>query len=719
MSGFVSLDGSWLLVCTLFVLMMQAGFVCLETGNVRAKNSVNVALKNIADFCLSSIIFWIFGFGLMFGATYYGFFGTSGFFFEMSNVDIPGVSPASAGAFFFFQLAFCATATTIVSGAVAERMTLLGYLVTAAILSGFIYPVFGHWAWGGLPLGNADGWLAGIGFVDFAGSTVVHSVGGWVALAAIMVIGARAGRFDEKRPIEGHDLSIAALGVMFLWIGWFGFNGGSTLAFNDAVPGILVNTLLAAAAGGMAGLIGSWGCWGRPAVGHTMNGVLAGLVAITAGAHAVDTASAVLVGIIGGLVCMAAAELLERLKIDDAVAAVPVHLAAGIWGTLAVAIFGDLEILGTGLSRSAQLLAQATGIAVAGAYAFSIGYLTLRVLAAFMPLRVRPRAEQIGLNVAEHGYSSALIDLLGEMHLQERQGDFSSSVLVEPHTEAGLFAEQYNKVRQRFNAEVRKREQTANALEEAKTEAELANATKSQFLASMSHELRTPLNAIIGFSDLIHKETFGPVGNPQYKEYIGDVLGAGKHLLGIINDILDLSKIEANKMELYDEELCVADILEECCRVVSAKANEENIKLHCAPTEHLPALRADARVLRQILLNLLSNAIKFTGAGGEVRLSAELEADGRIAISVTDTGIGISLDNIKRAMAPFGQIADEKSQYIPDGTGLGLPLTRALVELHDGTFVIKSKPDEGTTVTARFPETRVLIKSQEKAFSVA
>ncbi|WP_333669652.1 ammonium transporter [Parvibaculum sp.] len=429
-----SIDTVWVLICTVLVLLMQAGFACLESGLVRAKNSINVAVKNVMDFCVAGVGFWLVGFGLMFGVSAGGFLGSSDFAFD----GVAGGNQATAWvmAFFFFQLAFCSTSTTIVSGAVAERMSFRGYAITAAILSMLIYPVFGHWAWGGVLSGEAAGWLESRGFVDFAGSTVVHSVGGWIALAAILVLGPRIGRFgpDGKR-IEPHDMPMATLGMFLLWIGWFGFNGGSTLALNATVPFVLVHTMLAAAAGGLAVVGISWIRNGLPDVQLTLNGILAGLVAITANCHIVSTSNAVLIGAGGGIVCLVASDLLARLRIDDAVDAVPVHLAAGIWGTLAVALFGDVSLFPNGHTRLEQLGVQALGIGAAGVFAFGVSYIVLHLIDRVLPLRVSADAERIGLNIAEHGASSALLDVLGAMEAQASRGDFSRPVHVEPFTE--------------------------------------------------------------------------------------------------------------------------------------------------------------------------------------------------------------------------------------------------------------------------------------------
>jgi Amt family ammonium transporter len=286
------------LLCTFLVLLMQVGFLWLETGLVRAKSSVNITIKNMVDFCISAAVFWAVGFGLMFGAGMpgmNGLVGSGGFFASLES------APAWTKVFFFFQLAFCSTAITIVSGAVAERTTFFGYLAIAFMGALVIYPVFGHWAWGGLLSGEPTGWLEKAGFIDFAGSTVVHSIGGWIALSAVLVVGPRLGRFSRNRHrFVAGNLLLSIAGAFFLWIGWFGFNGGSVLAFDESVPGVLLNTLMAAAAGGLA-VVGLFMIQrSRPDVPSMINGVLAGLVAITANCHIVDIHDALVIGAVGG-----------------------------------------------------------------------------------------------------------------------------------------------------------------------------------------------------------------------------------------------------------------------------------------------------------------------------------------------------------------------------------------------------------------------------------
>jgi len=431
------LDAAWVLVCAGLVFLMQAGFMCLESGLTRAKNTINVAVKNLTDIGFSVVVFWALGFALMFGASKGGVIGTTEFAADTGHAGI------WHAAFFVFQAMFCGTSITIVSGAVAERMRFVGYLVVAFLMASLIYPLFGHWAWNGVAARAATGWLGMQGFVDFAGGTVVHSLAGWVALAAVLCIGPRSGRFPPGEPpqkIPGHNLPVAMLGTVLLWFGWFGFNGGSTLGMNDQVPGLLANTLLGGASGLVVTLMIGWPLRGRPDVDLVINGSLAGLVAITANCNAVNAAAAVIIGGVGGLVMLGLHHLLEWCRIDDAVGVIPVHAGAGVWGTLAVALFGNPAVLATGLDRGAQLWAQLLGIVVCCVWAFGVVYLLLRGINRVFPLRVTPEDEYIGLNVAEHAATTELLDLLTAMDSQAKTGDLSLRVPVEPFTEVGQIA---------------------------------------------------------------------------------------------------------------------------------------------------------------------------------------------------------------------------------------------------------------------------------------
>ncbi|WP_319525166.1 ammonium transporter [uncultured Desulfosarcina sp.] len=436
------IDVFWIVFSASLVFLMQPGFMCLESGLTRSKNSINVAVKNLADFAFSVIGFWAVGYAIMFGFTQSGLFGGTGFFFSFDQGAFPT-------AFFFFQVMFCGTATTIFSGAVAERMKFSSYLVIAGLLAVCVYPVFGHWAWNGLETGEMTGWLGSRGFVDFAGSTVVHSVGDWLALAALLVIGPRDGRFPENGPpreMTAFNLPMSILGVMLLWFGWFGFNGGSTLALNGLVPGIIAKTTLAASTGAAACVLFAWYTTGLPKVTALINGSLGGLVAITACCHCVGSVAAAVIGVVAGLVCLLVEHLLVRFKVDDAVGAVPVHLGCGIWGTLAVALFGDAERLGTGLNGWGQFVIQAEGIVAAFVVAFVIPYFVIRRIDRIWPMRVSIEDEKKGLNVSEHGATTELHDLFEAMDYQTKSGDLSVRVPVEPFTEVGQIAEKYNHV---------------------------------------------------------------------------------------------------------------------------------------------------------------------------------------------------------------------------------------------------------------------------------
>ncbi|WP_440905334.1 ammonium transporter [Catenovulum sp. SX2] len=436
----MNIDILWVLICSVLVLVMQGGFLFLESGLTRNKNAINVALKNATDFALTFLLWWAVSYGIMFGQSYLGWIGSHNFFFSVEQSK-----PAEA-TFFIFQAMFCATAATIVSGAIAERTKYLAYKIITAIVVVIIYPVFGHWAW--FATDNQVGRLVASGFVDFAGSTVVHSVGGWVALAAVIIIGPRIGRFDNNQvnAIPYSNLPSAMLGVVLFIVGWVGFNAGSTLEFSRNIPSIIINTLLASAAGGVAAYLINrmWPSRYTEDSVVMLNGILAGLVAITASCHAVGQLDALVIGIGGAAVMLMACNLLGKLKLDDAISAIPVHLFAGIWGTLAVALFADLNVLATGLTRTEQFFAQLNGVVVCGLWAFSCSYILLRIINHFFPLRVSADDEHNGLNITEHNARTDLHDFL--VNLDKQQNDLSLRIPAEPYTEVGLIAERYNKL---------------------------------------------------------------------------------------------------------------------------------------------------------------------------------------------------------------------------------------------------------------------------------
>ena len=436
------IDTLWLLLCSGLVFLMQAGFMCLESGLTRSKNSINVAVKNLADFGISAGLFWLFGYALMFGDTQTGWLGSTGF--APAFTDQP-----DRAVFFLFQMMFCGTATTIVSGAAAERLKFHAYVLLAVFLSGFIYPVYGHWSWNGIAAGNAGGWLENLGFVDFAGSTVVHSVGAWFGLAVVLVIGARQGRFlgkGQSQPIQGANIPFSVLGAMLLWFGWIGFNGGSTLALNDQVPGIVVNTVMAGVGGMITASVLSNIKHKVVDVGQLINGSLAGLVAVTACCHVINVPLAVIVGGTGAAIALLASQLLDHWQIDDAVDAFPVHGAAGMWGTLCVGLFGQLDLIGTGLSRGNQIMVQGFGIGVAAVWTFGLAWVVLTLVNKFYPLRISLAEENIGLNVSEHHAKTETYDLFQIMDYQAKTNDLSLRVPVEPFTEVGHIATRYNQV---------------------------------------------------------------------------------------------------------------------------------------------------------------------------------------------------------------------------------------------------------------------------------
>ncbi|HYF64903.1 MAG TPA: ammonium transporter [Herpetosiphonaceae bacterium] len=401
------IDIIWLLVASVLVFFMQAGFALVESGFTRSKNAANILMKNLMDFCVGTVLFFAIGYGLMYGTSAAGIVGTDNFFLSAFALA-PGSGKSWVG--FFFQLVFAATAATIVSGAVAERFKFISYLIYSAVICGVIYPISGHWQWGG-------GWLFKQGFIDFAGSTLVHSVGGWAALAGTILLGPRLGKFNKdgsSNVIPGHSLTLAVLGVFILWVGWFGFNPGSTLSgMNESMGYIAVTTNMAAAVGAISALILNWFRTGHPDTSMAANGALAGLVAITAGCASVTPMGAFFIGAFSGVVIVYGSLFLENiLKLDDPVGAIPVHLFNGVFGTLAVGLFASPAVGAlTGMGDAAGLFygggfgllgTQALGVLAVGAWAFISMFLVFFILKKTLGIRVSEREEIEGLDIAEH-----------------------------------------------------------------------------------------------------------------------------------------------------------------------------------------------------------------------------------------------------------------------------------------------------------------------------
>ena len=703
----------WVVGCAGLVLMMQPGFMCLESGLTRSKNSINVAIKNLVDLGISIASFWCFGFAIMFGATQLGWFGSSGFFLNIET------DPQLA-AFFLFQMMFCGTATTIVSGALAERLKFRGYLIISLLISSLIYPLFGHWAWNGLGTAQLTGWLGALGFSDFAGSSVVHSVGGWVSLAALLIVGSRTGKYTktsdrywQSNKIHGSNLPFSVLGVMLLWVGWFGFNGGSTLELNNQIPIIIVHTVLAGGAGMIAAGLLSWYYKGIIEAEALINGSLAGLVAITAGCNVVTTPLAMLIGAIAGIFMLVVTSYLEKLRIDDGVDAVAIHGFAGAWGTLAVALFGDLELIGTGLSRHQQVLVQLLGIGVCFVWSFGLAFLLLRQINRLYPLRVSLQEEELGLNVSEHQAKTELYEIFRVMDQQAATQDFSLRAPEEPFTEVGKIARRYNQVMASLEGHAQELNDLNQNLEQkvADRTAELTVANqkltkldklKDEFLANTSHELRTPLNSIIGLSESLIDGAGGHISDYAASN-LAMIANSGRRLYSLVSDILDFSQILHDNLNLNLKAVGLREAVEIVLLLCRPLLGNKELCLVNAIAEDLPPVKADENRLQQILYNLVGNAIKFTEQGKvEVRAVASEIANSCVTLTISDTGIGIPETRRDRIFDSFTQ-GEGSAARAYEGVGLGLTVTKKLVEYHGGNIWVDSEVGTGSQFSFTLP----------------
>ena len=728
------IDVAWTLICGILVFLMQAGFMCLEAGFVRQKNSINVAIKNVTDFLISSVAFFAVGFALMFGASANGWIGTDGFFLSKYIAsDAEGwIFP-----FWFFQDMFCGTASTIVAGGVAERIRYRGYMWVSFTVAAILYPVFGHWAWGGgYDLAPQKGWLAAMGYKDFAGSSVVHMVGGTATLACLAVLGPRKGRYNpdgSTNRIWGSDIPMAALGVFLLWIGWFGFNGGSTLAMNRSVAPIIINTNLAACTGALFCMAWAWFYKGQPEVEAVLNGALAGLVAITAPCAYVSPISAMVIGVLGGVAMNLMDALLHRLRIDDAVGAIPVHLGAGIMGVLCVGLFAREEFL-VGGSRIQQVGVQALGVAVCFVFTFVVEWLLVAGFDRFIsPLRVSAADEEEGLNLSEHGARTLWLDLAQDMSYIERSHDLTRRAIVEPETEAGVVA-------RIFNSMMGTLEDRTRALDKKSAEVAAANAQMSavnkrliqktreneMFVYSVSHDLRSPLVNLMGFSKELGYAGAALRGALQRGTMPDAERQAGLALLndGIDGSLRFIHTAVARMNDMTDGLLRLSrtgavkyrwrevDLTATVQRIVDAmhlSIAERGATVHVGT---LPHLWGDPNAVEQVFANLIANAVNYLDPRqpGVVEVGcqeggvASAQDDARFhRLYVKDNGLGIPKAFQEKVFRVFQRL----HPHHVAGVGIGLSIVRRIVERHQGAITVDSTEGVGSTFWVDWPIQRV------------
>ncbi|MDC7240420.1 MAG: ammonium transporter [Spirochaetales bacterium] len=519
-------DILWVLVSAVLVFLMQAGFMALETGLSRAKNSINVAIKNITDFIFSIAAFWFVGYGIMFGRTFHGFIGINDFF---TSFDVDSWKAT----FFVFQAVFVGTAATIDSGVIAERAKFSTYLIMSFITSAIIYPIFGHWAWGGLFYEDQAGWLQNLGFLDFAGSSVVHSIGGWVGLSGAMVIGPRIGRFaadGTPQKIPGHNIVFAYLGTFILFFGWFGFNAGSTLGAEFCVANIILNTIISASFGGITAMFLSMflGKSRLPEPEMIMNGIIAGLVAITAGCAYVSTPSAMVIGIVSGLVVYYGTLLLEKKGIDDVVSAIPVHAFSGVWGTLATGLFIKRSLLAEmGMTRAELVVVQGIGIFACFFWGFGVSLLILKVIKRFVAVRVSADHEKIGLNIAEHGTSSSIVELSNSMRqiIENTEIGGTRKLETEIGTEIGDLTHSFNVMIDRLKEKEEIADRALESLRYISIRDGLTKVFNKKYISEyLDEELKRSWRYESSLSIILFDIDFFKSVNDSYGHQIGDLV---------------------------------------------------------------------------------------------------------------------------------------------------------------------------------------------------
>ncbi|ROS05646.1 ammonium transporter [Sinobacterium caligoides] len=653
------INSLWLLFCSLLVMLQQAGFLCLESGLTRHKNAINVAIKNIADFFLVILVYACFGHAFIYSVQSNGWFGAGELF------GLPQFTTLFDSSFFIYQSLFCATAVTLISGAVAERMHFLAYLVLSLIVAIIVYPLYAHWAW------NPRGWLAQLGFFDFAGAAVVHALGGSCALAAALVIGPRRGVFDRQqgyRPPSPSNLPLATLGAMFLLIGWIGFNGGSSGTLETVSGQIIINTLLAASIGITTPLLLDL-IQRRPCNTLSMiNGLIASLASVTACTNLIDANAAVLFALAGVFTMFIIHRLLIQLRIDDPVSAISTHLGGGSAGILMSATTAEVA-----------LGSQVIGLLTCLGWSFLSCFSLLSLINRFFPLRVSAEAEHLGLNITEHNAKSDLTLLLTAVHEQSTGDTPLAPLTVAPNSDVGTIAQAYN----RLLARLRNEQQALKTQHDKVIE---VTRTKDTFLTLLSHQVQAPIHSLARAVDKLIAVT---PDDEQYREY----QQAKTKLINLSVQLLDAREITNKNFTSNQQLFTCSALMAECSEQFQQRAEAKGLSWYSeiAATAGGYFLGDRGNIMR-VLAILLDNAIRHTHTGSIHLLASLSSPENRdhcqLTFYVTDTGCGLPVEHQN---AIFDWVYNN-SQSTQGGLKMGLFAAKSLVDAAGGQLHFTPNP---------------------------
>ncbi len=708
--------------------MMQPGFACLETGFVRSKNTINVAAKNFTDFVLACFCFACLGYGVMFGTSILGLFGWSG---------IPAIANSKSDYHFLFQMLFCGTTATIISGAVAERMSFYGYVTLTLIASIIIYPTIGHWIW------NNDGWLAQLGAYDFAGATVVHSTGGWAALAAILVIGPRKDRFDNPYfDSQVQNFPFAMLGVFLLWIGWIGFNGGSSLSFTTETPKIILNTLLGGIGGAMIPLILT--AWDHQRVKFplVLYGTVAGLVSVTATTPFMTPFSAIAIGFIGGGLCVATDKLIQAYRIDDGIGVISSHLTPGIFSTLLVPFFANSDVLLAAGGFWPLLSAQLLVILATAFWAFGANLILFRAVDRYIRLRVPIAVEVAGLNEAEHGIISEFAGIQKQIEQQIHAVDMFGNIEARSDSELGKIIKKYNKAMALFRkkqeqwlSDLAHRESQNDLLKTRTTDLEAmlverqarlneANAKMNKIMGLLDRAIEvgnydiTQRTRLIGRISLICAESLRKIKDQADRTQncskprdlarsISKIGGLSHRLVDRLETLKTLVNLEVKDRLIGETQIDINDLIE---TIIAEKQETQRIKaVKLTLQEDLPLIVGEPGLVSIAIERVIESAI--LRHKNEITATTKITNEG-ICVIVTDDGQPVPERGIEVVTDPWNSMLNQDN-INPLKLDLGLGLTRRIAHLHKGSLSIKNRDEDGIEFFLKIPQQRIIAPAKQ------